>query len=164
MKMRMDGPVMENMTLQVSLGPSISQFFQGTWFLMWTIFFFEVAIDTVCKVRIKKYVDMDVVDRDRDFFLCKKDVVNIQNRLMKRNYQLNKKDEKSVNLCYEKHKDDFFFYQKPNGGDVPFIAGIQTKWMLDTMVRLLHNSIIAMDSTFNTNKYGVSVLPMTDLV
>jgi hypothetical protein len=127
-------------------------------------FFLEVPIDTVCKMHIKKYVDMDVVDRDRDFFLCRKYVVNIYNRLMKRNYQLNKKDEKSVNLWYEKHKDDFFFYQKPNGGDVPFIAGIQTKWMLDTMVRLSHNSIIAMDSTFNTNKYGVSVLSMIDLV
>jgi hypothetical protein len=108
--MRMDGPVMENMTLQVSLGPSISQGFQGTWFLTWKFYFFEVPIDTVCKMNIKKYVDMDAVDRDRNFFLCRKNVVNIYNRLMKRNCQLNKKDEKSVNLWYEKHKDDFLFY------------------------------------------------------
>jgi hypothetical protein len=126
---------------------------------MWINKFFEVAIDTVCKMNIKKYVDMDAVDRDRDFFLCIKDVVNIYNHLMKRNYQQNKKDEKSVNLWYEKHKDNFLFYQKPNGGYVPFITRIQTKWMLDTnggyfpfitriqtkwmldtMVRLSHNS------------------------
>jgi hypothetical protein len=112
---------------------------------MESFFVLEVPIDTVFKMNIKEYVDMDAVDRDRDFFLCRKDVVNIYNRLMKRNYQLNKKDEKSVKLWYEKYKDDFFFYQKPNGGDVPFIVGIQTKWMLDTMVRLSHNSIIGMD-------------------
>jgi hypothetical protein len=40
MKMRMDGPVMANMTLQVSLGPSISQGFQGTWFHTWKVVFF----------------------------------------------------------------------------------------------------------------------------
>ncbi|GLJ43564.1 hypothetical protein SUGI_0906370 [Cryptomeria japonica] len=32
--------------------------------------------------------------------------------------------------------------------------GIQTAWMLDMMVRFLHDSIILMDSTFTTNKYG----------
>ena len=83
---------------------------------------------------------------------------------MKGNYQLHKKDEMSVNLWYRKHQNDFFFYQKPNGGDVPFIIGIQTKWMLETMVKLSNNSLIAMDSTFNMNKYGVSVLRMIDLV
>ena len=83
---------------------------------------------------------------------------------MKGNYQLRKKDEMSVNLWYRKHQDDFFFYQKPNGGDVPFIIGIQMKWMLETMVKLSNNSLIAMDSTFNTNKYGVSILRMIDLV
>jgi hypothetical protein len=94
----------------VSLGPSISQGFKGHGFLCGKFFFFEVPIDIVCKMNIKKYVDMDAVDRDRDFFLCIKYVLNIYNRLMKRNCQLNKKDEKSVNLWYEKHKDDFFFY------------------------------------------------------
>jgi hypothetical protein len=64
-------------------------------------------------MQIKKYVDMDVVDRDREFFLCIKCVANIYNRLMKRNYQLNKKDEKGVNLWYEKHKDDFSFTKIP---------------------------------------------------
>ncbi|GLJ46816.1 hypothetical protein SUGI_0987230 [Cryptomeria japonica] len=32
--------------------------------------------------------------------------------------------------------------------------GIQTAWMLDMMVRFSHDSIILMDSTFATNKYG----------
>ncbi|GLJ28874.1 hypothetical protein SUGI_0569100 [Cryptomeria japonica] len=32
--------------------------------------------------------------------------------------------------------------------------GIQMDWMLDMMVRFSHDSIISMDSTFATNKYG----------
>ena len=124
----------------------------------------EVPVDSVCKMHIKNHVDMDATARERYFFLSRKDVVNIYNRLMKGNYQLHKKDEMSVNLWYQKHQDDFFFYQKPNGGDVPFIVGIQTKWMLETMVKLSQNSLIAMDSTFNTNKYGVSVMSLIDLL
>ena len=75
---------------------------------------------------------------------------------MKGKYQLHQNDEMGVNLWYQKGPKYFFFYQKPNGPGVPFIMGTQTKWMLDTMFKLSHNSIIAMDSTFSTNKYGVS--------
>ena len=99
---------------------------------------------------------MDAEDHGRDFFLTRKDVANIYNRLMKGKYQLDKKDEMSVNLWYQKQPDDFFFFQKPNGPNVPFIIGIQTRWMLDRMVKLSHDSLIGMDSTFSTNKYGVS--------
>ena len=101
----------------------------------------EVPVDFVCKMHVKKYIDMDAAARDRDFFLCRKDVVNISNRLMKGNYQFHKKDEMSVKLWCQKHPIFFFFYQKPNGRDVPFIVGIQTKWMLETMVKLSNNSL-----------------------
>ncbi|GLJ51355.1 hypothetical protein SUGI_1091990 [Cryptomeria japonica] len=42
----------------------------------------------------------------------------------------------------------------PQGANRPFIMGIQMAWMLDMMVRFSHDSIISMDSTFATNKYG----------
>jgi hypothetical protein len=119
-------------------------------------FFMEVPIDVVYEKHIQRHLDMDAEDRGRDFFLTRKDVANIYNRLMKGKYQLDKKDEMSVNLWYQKQPDDFFFFQKPNGPNVPFIIGIQTRWMLDRMVKLSHDSLIGMDSTFSTNKYGVS--------
>ena len=75
-------------------------------------------------MHVTKYIDMDAATRDRDLFFSIKDVFNIYNRLMKGNYQLHKKDKISVNLWYRKHQNDSFFYQKPNGGDVPFIIGI----------------------------------------
>ena len=126
-------------------------------------FYFDVPVDSMCKMHINKHVDIDASNRDRDFFLCRKDVENIYNCLRKGKYQLHQKYELSVKLCYQNHKDDIFFYQKPNGGDVPFIIWIQTKWMLETFVKLSCNSLIAMDSTFSTNKYGVSVMSMIDL-
>ena len=46
-------------------------------------------------------------------------------------------------------------------GDVPFIVGIQTPWMREMMVKHSHNSIIAIDLTFSTNKYGVSIEMLT---
>ena len=70
-------------------------------------------------MHIKKHVNMDEEDQDRDFFLHIKDVLNIYSHLSKENYQLHKKDEMSVNLWYQKHKEDFFFYQNPNSVDVP---------------------------------------------
>ena len=121
-------------------------------------FFMGVPIDEVMKMHISQHIDIDESQRDRDFFLTRKDVGNIYNRLMKEKYQLHKKDEMSVNLWNQKHLDDFFFFQKPNGPNVPFIIGIQTKWMLQTMVKLSHDSLIGMDSTFSTNKYGVRLI------
>ena len=117
-----------------------------------------VPIDEVMKMHISQHIDIDESQCDRDFFLTRKDVGNIYNRLMKEKYQLHKKDEMSVNLWNQKHPDDFFFFQKPNGPNVPFIIGIQTKWMLQTMVKLSHDSLIGMDSMFSTNKYGLRLI------
>ena len=49
-------------------------------------FFLDVPVDSVCKMHVKKYIDMDAAAQDSDFFLCRKDVFNIYNRLMKGNY------------------------------------------------------------------------------
>lgn len=115
-----------------------------------------VSIDTVYKFQIKRHVDMDVAARDSDFFLSKKYTINICNRMSKGKYQLHQKNEMSVNLWYQKYHEDFFFYQNPNGVEVPFIMGIHTKWMLEIMVKLSHNSLIA------RNKYGISWMSNID--
>jgi len=94
----------------------------------------------------------------RDLNLCRKDVSNIFNRHLKDKYQLDPKDSLSVNMWYQEEKKSFFFYQRREGEDVPFILGIQTEWMLDMMVKCSHNSMLALDSTFSTNKYGVSFI------
>ena len=73
-------------------------------------YFLQLPIESLCKMHIKKYLEIYATSRDRDFFLCKKDVVNIYNRLMKESYQLHNKDEMSVNISYQRNQDDFFLY------------------------------------------------------
>ncbi|GLJ37316.1 hypothetical protein SUGI_0756990 [Cryptomeria japonica] len=91
----------------------------------------------------------------RDTFLLRKDVLNAWKRVRSIRSQKNEDDAKSVSLWHAQEKDNFFYYKRPdNIENVPFIIGIQTSWMQEMMVKHSHNSIIAMDSTFTTNKYG----------
>jgi len=83
-------------------------------------FFLGVFVDIVYRTHIKRHVDMDVTERDRDLFLCRKDIVNIYNKLANENYQLHKKDEMSVNLWYQKHQEDFFLLPKAQWCGDPF--------------------------------------------
>lgn len=96
----------------------------------------------------------DGLKNNRDSHLMRRDIFNICNRLVKTKFQLHKNDSMSVNLWYQHEQKSFFFFQRPEAEDMPFIIGIQTEWMLDKMVEHSHNSFIAMDSTFRTNKYG----------
>ena len=116
-----------------------------------------VGIDTICE---KHYLDHGLTKlmNKRDACLLRKDVLNAWKRVRSFRSQKNEDDAKSVSLWHLEEKDNFFFYKTPNTvGDVPFIVGIQTPWMREMMVKHTHNSIIAMDSTFSTNKYGVSI-------
>lgn len=45
--------------------------------------FLQFPVDSICKMHIKKYLDIDATTRDRDFFLVRKYIVNIYNHLMK---------------------------------------------------------------------------------
>ncbi|GLJ34588.1 hypothetical protein SUGI_0695670 [Cryptomeria japonica] len=113
-----------------------------------------VSIDTICE---QHYLDRGLTKlmNKRDTCLLRKDVLNAWKRVRSLRSQKNEDDAKSVCLWHEEEKDNFFYYKTPNNEEnVPFIIGIQTPWMREMMVKHSHNSIIAMDSTFSTNKYG----------
>ncbi|GLJ34591.1 hypothetical protein SUGI_0695710 [Cryptomeria japonica] len=113
-----------------------------------------VSIDTICE---QHYLDRGLTKlmNKRDTYLLRKDVLNAWKRVRSLRSQKNEDDAKSVCLWHEEEKDNFFYYKTPNNEEnVPFIIGIQTPWMREMMVKHSHNSIIAMDSTFSTNKYG----------
>ena len=72
-------------------------------------------------------------------------------------YVKDQNDPTSVGCWYNESPNSFFFYQKQDvAQSVPFIIGIQTVWMCSMMTQHSNNSVISMDSTFSTNKYGVS--------
>ena len=94
----------------------------------------------------------------RDIFMKKKELVNIYSRLSKPFYEKHKRDAISVDLWVKERPDDFFYYKCANESQgIPFIIGIQTLWMRKMMVKYSHESLISMDATFSTNKYGVSL-------
>eukprot|EP01018_Ginkgo_biloba_P027921 Gb_24886 [translate_table: standard] len=90
----------------------------------------------------------------RDDFLLRKDIINIFNRCSQDTFQLHTKHSISTNLWVKQEHQSIFFYQKPVDDQKEFIIGLQTPWMYKMMVEFSHNSLIAMDSTFNTNNYG----------
>eukprot|EP01018_Ginkgo_biloba_P029619 Gb_01440 [translate_table: standard] len=89
----------------------------------------------------------------QDDFLLRKDIINIFNRCSQDTFQLHTKDSISTDLWVKQERQSIFFYQKPMDDQKTFIIGLQTPWMRKMMVEFSHNSLIAMDSTFNT-KYG----------
>eukprot|EP01018_Ginkgo_biloba_P022089 Gb_14053 [translate_table: standard] len=60
----------------------------------------------------------------------------------------------STNLWVRQECQSIFFYQNPMDDQTTFIIGLQTLWMHKMRVKLSHNSLITMDSTFSINKYG----------
>eukprot|EP01018_Ginkgo_biloba_P039421 Gb_32948 [translate_table: standard] len=90
----------------------------------------------------------------RDDFLMRKDIINIFNRCSQDTFQLHTKNSISTDLWVKQERQSIFFYQKLVDDQKAFIIGLQTPWMRNMMVEFSHNSLIAMDSTFNTNKYG----------
>ena len=92
-----------------------------------------------------------------DTYMTKKDISNIYNDIIRLEYVKDQSDPKSVECWYKENPESFFFYKKQDlVENIPFIIGIQTKWMCSMMLKYSHNNIISMDSTFSTNKYGVS--------
>jgi len=93
----------------------------------------------------------------RDAFMTRQDILNIYNDMKRLEYVKDENDPRSVECWFNECPEKFFFYQKQDvNQNIPFTIGIQTRWMRSMMVKHSHNNIISMDSTFSTNKYGVS--------
>ena len=93
----------------------------------------------------------------RDAFMTRQDILNIYNDMKRLEYVKDENDPRSVECWFNECPKKFFFYQKQDvNQNIPFTIGIQTRWMRSMMVKHSHNNIISMDSTFSTNKYGVS--------
>ena len=95
----------------------------------------------------------------RDSFMTRQDVLNIYNNIKRLEYVRHESDPMTVDCWVHECLESLFFYQQQDlVKNIPFIVGIQTKWMLSMMVKHSHNNVISMDSTFSTNKYGVRYL------
>ena len=93
----------------------------------------------------------------RDALMTRKYILNIYNDIKRLEYVKDECDPRSVECWYNECPRNFFFYQKQDVvQNIPFIIGIQMLWMCLMMVKHSHDNVMSMDSTFRTNKYGVS--------
>lgn len=102
------------------------------------------------------------VEFDRNDFLSRDDIGNIDRRLKHAQYMFEKNDAQSVRIWQAANLDKVFYYSEfDNGIDdeshTPFILGIQQPLQLEWMRKYGHDSILAMDSTFGKNRFKVSL-------
>ena len=96
---------------------------------------------------------------NRDDFLFVKDIINISNKLAGYTYQLHDLDAKSTrHWCTQNYAITFAYQEQDSMTNTPFILGIQTPWQKDMCRKYGHDNVLAMDSTFGTNKYKVCTL------
>ncbi|GLJ08389.1 hypothetical protein SUGI_0087860 [Cryptomeria japonica] len=119
----------------------------------------DVSIDAIMDTHLDDPIFHDMLKK-RDSFVTHKDVMNAVTRVCSIRSRKHVHNATSILEWKKQDEANFFFFQQPQGADKPFIMGIQTTWMLDMMVLFSHDSIILMDLTFATNKYGVSLFEL----
>ncbi|XP_045804799.1 uncharacterized protein LOC123898001 isoform X2 [Trifolium pratense] len=88
---------------------------------------------------------------NRDDFLTRNDVRNMERTIRNSSLELLGNDECSVKIWIQRHKKDVFYFQD-NSSSESFILGIQTDWQLQQMLRYGNNSFISFHSTFGLKK------------
>lgn len=91
---------------------------------------------------------------NRDDFLTRNDVRNMERLVCNSSHELDGNDECSVKTWVHRHQKHVFFFQDRCGSE-PFILGIQTDWQVQQMLRHGHNGSVASHSAFGLKKLKV---------
>lgn len=92
--------------------------------------------------------------QNRDDFLSRNDVRNMERVIRNSSHELHTNDDCSVKIWVQRHKKIIFFFQESSDYK-PFVLGIQTDWQLQQMLRYGHNGSVASHSTFGSMKLPV---------
>lgn len=92
--------------------------------------------------------------QNRDDFLTRNDVRNMERTVRNSSNELHENDECSVKIWVQRHQKHVFYFQD-NSGSEPFVLGIQTDWQLQQMLRYGNNSFISFHSSFGLKKLKV---------
>ncbi|KAE9459178.1 hypothetical protein C3L33_08916, partial [Rhododendron williamsianum] len=88
---------------------------------------------------------------NRDDFLTRNDVRNMERLVRNSSHELDGNDECSVKTWVHRHQKHVFFFQDRCGSE-PFILGIQTDWQVQQMLHHGHNGSVASHSAFGLKK------------
>lgn len=91
---------------------------------------------------------------NRDDFLTRNDVRNIERVIRNTAHELHIDDARSVKIWVQRHQKHVFYFQDASASE-PFILGIQTDWQLQQMLRHGQNGSVASHSTFGSKKLKV---------
>lgn len=85
--------------------------------------------------------------QNRDDFLTRNDVRNMERIIRNSSYDLDANEKCSVKMWVQRHQRKAFFFQE-NSDSEPLTIGIQTDWQLQQMLRYGHNGSIAFHSAY----------------
>ncbi|KAG9459315.1 hypothetical protein H6P81_003823 [Aristolochia fimbriata] len=122
-----------------------------------------VSLDTVIQHHVEE-VEKHGGRRNRDDYLTRNDVRNMERVVRHSTHELHANDMCSVRMWVQRHQKNVFSFQDDPNAD-SFILGIQTEWQLQQMLRYGHNGYIAFHSTFGLNRlqYPLCTLLVFDL-
>ncbi|XP_039057707.1 uncharacterized protein LOC120201102 isoform X2 [Hibiscus syriacus] len=100
---------------------------------------------------------------NRDDFLTRNDVRNMERVIRNTSHELHVDDACSVKIWVQRHQKHVFYFQDASASE-PLILGIQTDWQLQQMLCYGHNDSIASHSAFGSKKlkYPLSTLLVFD--
>ncbi|KAH9760982.1 swim-type domain-containing protein [Citrus sinensis] len=100
---------------------------------------------------------------NRDDFLTRNDVRNMERVIRNSSHELHVDDECSVKMWVQRHHKHVFFFQDYSVSE-PFILVIQTDWQLQQMLHYGNNGLMSFHSTFGSKKlkYPLSTLLVFD--
>ncbi|XP_028779360.1 uncharacterized protein LOC114735774 [Neltuma alba] len=88
---------------------------------------------------------------NRDDFLTRNDVRNMERIIRNTTHELQENDECSVRIWVQRNQKHVFFFQD-NSVSEPLVLGIQTDWQLQQMLHYGRDSFISFHSTFGSKK------------
>ncbi|KAK6929062.1 hypothetical protein RJ641_005267 [Dillenia turbinata] len=93
---------------------------------------------------------------NRDDFLTRNDVRNMERVVRNSLHELHADDHCSVKMWVQRHQKHVFFFQDSSGSE-QFLLGMQTDWQLQQMLRYGQNGSIAFHSRFGQKKLKYSL-------
>ena len=95
----------------------------------------------------------------RDYYLDKRDIANIKEKLDQLTWKLDVRQEVSLRLWVQSHADNVLLYKEFKHGAASdfevFRVGLTRPELLQAMVKHGHDSAFLIDSTFGTNSAKV---------
>lgn len=110
-----------------------------------------------------QYPDSLLTFDGRDDSVSKQDIRNIKRTIDKESWLMDDKDQKSVGKWIEMNPErvlySFEYIQGPPGAPAvqEFSLALQSPLQAQALRKYAHGSVLALDSTFATNKYGVNL-------